>query len=195
MKHLIFLAFFVFFALAGYADSMAGGASNSVDLLKQSTHNLKQIGEAVFKFASRKRERFPKDFTVLVKEAYIKDLKHFISPLDKKSAVGSEADFDPDKNCSYVYLGTGGVVGNFGGKAPIAFEKPWLLPEQCDAIAVLMSDGSVRIVKISGVRRKNCRKIAAMIINKSLTGSERELILKNAQKVDALSRKNKRRKL
>ena len=153
-------------------------------LQKISITNLKIIGTAVMRFATDNRERLPKSLKELVTRSYLTDCKCYISPFDKKSVIGSAKDFDPVKNCSYAYLGMGVIAGNYGSEVPLVFEKPWCLPKNSNSIAVMMADGSARIVEIPNVNKKSCKEVVEFILKGVKLGSARKLILKNARAAD-----------
>ncbi len=146
--------------------------------------NLKNIGIAMVRFADDHRGRFPENLKELITERYLTDGKSLISPFDKKSVAGSATDFDPVKNCSYVYLAAGMINGHYGSDFPVVFEKPWLMPAKSDSIPVLFADGSSRFFQIPDVNNRSCREIVENVIRQSGLKAGVDFVLRSAEKAD-----------
>ncbi len=175
-------------------DSVGGmlGFSKSMDRAqKASINDLKQIGLALMMYAQDNREKFPSpvarqsyntsapskysSIDVLYGFEYLSDADAYIAEFDKQSVKASFGNFDPAKNSSYAYIGYNIIAGNYGDGFPIVFEKPWLLPENWDKIAVCFADGSVRIVTIPGVSKMSCRQVVEYLLRNESHGKEQFL--------------------
>lgn len=92
---------------------------------------LRKIGKACENYHENEEFSYPPDFTALVKDKYLTELKYLISINDMVSKLPANEIVGPN-NTSFVYLGKG-LSGYPKGRAPLAFEKPWLKPHDFSA--------------------------------------------------------------
>ena len=92
---------------------------------------------------------YPPDFTTLVKQGYVKDLKIFVSPIDleyssKLKKLSPDAAINGE-NSSFIYLGRGLSDLDCGRyRYPLVIEAPWLVTAMSNSsIFVLYSDFSI----------------------------------------------------
>ena len=165
-----------------------------------SISNLKQMGMALVQYAGDNRERFPSpvarqskrssapskysSIDVLYTQKYLRNANVYIAGFDKQSVKAAGNSFDPAKNSSYAYIGYGIICGNYSSEFPLLFEKPWLLPENWDKIAVCFVDGSCRIITIPGVSKMSCRQVVEYLLRDQQQSKTQ--FLKNADIADRI---------
>ncbi len=130
---------------------------------KVSVNNLQQIGGAMMKYSFDYDDLLAHSFNQL--DIYLEP-GCFIAPYDKKSTPAETVkELTPD-NTSYSCiippnssLPEGDGIFKIDYHLPIAFEKPWLLPEHAESIAILFADGSVKELRIKNVSKMSCEEL------------------------------------
>lgn len=156
---------------------------------QDSVNNLKQIGVAISMYALSNDEKLPESFSDL--EEYAGGSRIFIAAFDKKSKQAVTGQEIKANNTSFAYVGNLGRMTALNNPAmtPLAFEKPWLLPESQQSITVLFADGHVERFSIPQVADKSCRDVVKIITAKLQNKALKEQLQKNAAKEDS-ARKN-----
>lgn len=120
-------------------------------------------------------------FAILFTEGHMSDANVYIAPFDVKSrraVQGQKFTFD---NTSYVYI----YVSSFASKAPVMFEKPWIIPANENRIAVLYADGHVEVKTIQDVSKKSCREVLEILLkNAGISGGNAQEMLRYADCAD-----------
>ena len=143
-----------------------------------SKSNLKQIGVAI-KSYTIEQNKMPMSLNDLVTAKALTDYKVFIAPFDKKSKIG-ENELKAE-NSSYAYIGANIDAAS---NVPVAFDKPWILPEGINKISVLYGDGSVKTVEMDGVSKMSCVQAAEALTKDETDKKAVEILLKNAEAED-----------
>lgn len=120
-------------------------------------------------------------FAILFTDGHMSDANVYIAPFDitaKKAIPGREFTFN---NTSYVYIYVSAPASN----APVMFEKPWILPEKANQIAVLYADGHVEVKNIQDVSKKSCREVLEILLkNPGISGGDAQEMLRYADCAD-----------
>ena len=173
------------FTLVGCGEDSSGGSSGGSSgissarlraMRASSMSNLKQLGIAVHMYLNDYNDFLPDDpGLILTGYGFSPDV--FIAPFDKVSnplfdrKAWEKLSWDEraqagkqftSANTSYAFIIPSVVhlsMTYAPSTTPIAFEKPWLLPEDSDEIAVLYMDGHVESVKFTGVSAMSCREV------------------------------------
>jgi len=173
------------FTLVGCGEDSSGGSSGGSSgissarlraMRASSMSNLKQLGTAILIYSDAYDAFLPDDPRLIMTVGYVSP-DVFIAPFDKVSKplfdrkAWEKLSYDEraqagkqftSANTSYAFIIPSGVQWSMTYeqvKTPIAFEKPWLLPEDSDEIAVLYMDGHVEYVKFTGVSAVSCREV------------------------------------
>jgi hypothetical protein len=169
------------FTLVGCGEDSSGGSSGGSSgissarlraMRASSVNNLKQLGMAVHMYLNDYDAFLPDDPGLIM--SYVSP-DVFIAPFDKvskplfdrkaweKLSIEERAQAGKQftsANTSYAFIIPSGMKCRYVPlTTPIAFEKPWLLPEDSDEIAVFYMDGHVESVKFTGVSAMSCREV------------------------------------
>ena len=174
------------FTLVGCGKDSSGGSSGGSSgissarlraMRASSVSNLKQLGTAILMYLNDYNDFLPDDPGLIMTGGYVFSPDVFIAPFDKVSKplfdrkAWEKLSYDEraqagkqftSANTSYAFIIPSGMKCSMTyvpPTTPIAFEKPWLLPEDSDEIAVLYMDGRVEFVKFTGVSAMSCREV------------------------------------
>ena len=146
--------------------------------------NLKRIALGCKMYALDNQEKYPDNFSVFVGDSYGFSAKDFIIPSDKVSKTSQNEIITP-ANTSYAYIGKG-LTEKSADSLPLAFEKPWLVPNQNAKelkINVAFCDGSVKTQAMPNV--KTCVDVVKQLTAKMPDSPDKQTVLRNAAAEDA----------
>ena len=146
--------------------------------------NLKRIALGCKMYALDNQEKYPDNFSVFVGDSYGFSAKDFIIPSDKVSKTSQNENITP-ANTSYAYIGKG-LTEKSADSLPLAFEKPWLVPNQNAKelkINVAFCDGSVKTQAMQNV--KTCVDVVKQLTAEMPDSPDKQTVLRNAAAEDA----------
>ena len=161
--------------------------------MSNSTANLKMIGLALIMYSNDNRDYFPEDLSAIVAGDYLGgDAKYcsrvLIAPFDKISKPAANDKIQP-QNTSYAYImdkSVGMASLQSPGQMPVAFEKPWIMPDMAKGVNVLYADGHVEFVQIDNVNKMSCQSVVSYLLQRNNRRPEAadQKLLQNAAKID-----------